>query len=105
MDSDSNESRLILALQALKNDPNLSMRCAASTYSVPFSTLRTRRAGTKSKRDIQPKSRKLTDSEESVIVQYILYLDSKGFPPRISGVEDMANRLLSERSIDHVGKL
>jgi hypothetical protein len=40
-----------------------------------------------------------------VIVQYILQLDSKGFPPRLSSVEDMANRLLSERSSEHVGKL
>jgi len=40
-----------------------------------------------------------------VIVQYILYLDSKGFPPRLSGVKDMANRLLSERSSERISKL
>ena len=32
-------------------------------------------------------------------------LIQKDSPPRISGVEDIANRLLSERSTDHVGKL
>jgi hypothetical protein len=45
----------------------------------------------------------LTDLEESVIVQYILNLDSRGFPPRLSGVEDMANRLLAERDAGRVG--
>jgi hypothetical protein len=104
MDSNSTEGRLILALQALKNDPNLSVKRAASIYSVARSTLISRRAGVKSRRDIQPKSRKLSNSEESVIVQYILHLDSKGFPPRLSGVEDMANHLLAERSTERVGK-
>ena len=58
-----------------------------------------------SRRDIIANSRKLTDLEESVIVQYILDLDSKGFPPRLSGVEDMANRLLAERDAGRVGAL
>jgi hypothetical protein len=57
------------------------------------------------RRDIPANSRKLTDLEESVIVQYILDLDSKGFPPRLSGVEDMANRLLAERDAGRVGAL
>ena len=38
-----------------------------------------------------------------MIVQYILDLDSKGFPPRLCGVEDMANRLLAERNAGRVG--
>ena len=104
MDSNSTESKLILALQALENDPNLSVKRASSIYNVARSTLISRRAGVKSRRDIQPKSRKLTNSEERVIVQYILHLDSKGFPPRLSGVEDMANRLLSKRSTERVGR-
>jgi hypothetical protein len=56
-----------------------------------------------SRRDILANSRKLTNLEESVIVQHILDLDSKGFPPRLSGVEDMANRLLAERDAGRVG--
>jgi len=103
MESNSNESRVILALQALKNDPSLTIRRACKIYGVPYTTLFDRRSGRKSRRDIQPKSRKLTDLEESVIVQYILDLDSKGFPPRLCGVEDMANRLLTERNAGRVG--
>ena len=61
-------------------------------------TLRERRAGRPTRRDIAANSRKLTDLEESVIVQHILELDSKGFPPRLCGVEDMANRLLADRN-------
>ena len=39
----------------------------------------------------------MTDLEESVLVQHILDLAAKGFPPRMCVVEDMANRLLATR--------
>ncbi|CCF46339.1 hypothetical protein CH063_15122, partial [Colletotrichum higginsianum] len=44
MTSSSKESRIILALQAIQKDPKMSVRRAASTFEVPESTLRTRRA-------------------------------------------------------------
>ncbi|KID98255.1 transposase, partial [Metarhizium majus ARSEF 297] len=50
-----------------------------------------------------PNSRKLTDLEESTIIQYILDLDSRSFPPRLCGVRDMANRLLADRDAPLVG--
>jgi hypothetical protein len=99
----NDEGQVQLALQALQNDPKLSLRAAARIYSVDHEKLSRRRRGKQSRRDIQANSRKLTDLEESVIVQYILDLDSKGFPPRLSGVEDMANRLLAERDAGRVG--
>jgi len=47
---------------------------------------------------------KLTVSEESAIVQHILDLDVRGFPPTKDMVRDMANKLLAERCRDPVGK-
>jgi hypothetical protein len=38
-----------------------------------------------------------------VLVQHILDLSAKGFPPRLSVVEDMANRLLATRDTLRVG--
>jgi hypothetical protein len=52
-----------------------------------------------------PKSRRLTDSEEEAIVQYITELYMRSFPPRLRGVEDMANYLLHVRDAPPVGKL
>jgi hypothetical protein len=46
----------------------------------------------------------LTKLEEKIIVQRILELDSQAFPPRLSAVEDMANRLLRDRDASRVGK-
>lgn len=39
-----------------------------------------------------------------MIVQYILHLNFKESPPQLSGVEDIANRFLSERSTERAGK-
>jgi hypothetical protein len=99
----SNEARIVTAIQALQNDSKLSVRAAARIYNVAEATLRTRRAGVTARRDTIPNSRLLTPSEERAIVKYILDLDSKGFPPRLRGVEDMANRLLAERGGRRVG--
>jgi len=103
METTSKESRIILAIQALKGSQKLSIRSAARIYNVSETTLRERRAGRPARRDIAANSRKLTDLEESVIVQHILELDSKGFPPQLCGVEDMANRLLADRDALPVG--
>jgi hypothetical protein len=39
-----------------------------------------------------------------VIVQYVLDLDSRGFPPRFAAVEEMANLLLTDRGATCVGR-
>jgi hypothetical protein len=98
------EANILLALQALQNDPKLSLRRAAKIYKVSLTTLWRRQQGILSQRDTIPKSRKLSDLEEQIIVQFILDLDSRGFPPRLRGVEEMANRLLADRDASPVGK-
>ncbi|OHW97269.1 fot5 transposase [Colletotrichum incanum] len=51
-----------------------------------------------------PNSRNLTLLEEEKLVDYILDLDARSFPPRITGVEEMANYLLADRDAPPVGK-
>ena len=104
MSDSSKERQLFLAYQAIQQDPKLSVRAAAKIFKVPRSTLGTRLQGTISRRDSMPKSQKLTILEEDIIVQYILDLDARSFPPRLCEVEDMANRLLIERDAPPVGK-
>jgi hypothetical protein len=100
----SKESDLQLAIQALKQDANLTVPRAATIYRVSESTLRRRRAGTLSRRDSKVNSIKLTSTEQRVIVQHVLKLDERGYPPRLTDVEDMANSLLAERNQPPVGK-
>jgi hypothetical protein len=104
MPRSSNEARINLALQALQNDPKLTIRRAASIYTVNYRTLARRRQGILSTRDTLTKSRKLSDQEEQTIVRFLLDLDSRGFPSRLSYVEDIANSLLANRDLPPVGK-
>jgi hypothetical protein len=46
---------------------------------------------------------KLTKLEEAAIVEHILNLDSRGFPPTKAILRDMANKLLVERDASTVG--
>lgn len=103
MESTSRENRLFLALQTFKNGNQQSVRSIANIYNVNEATLRAQLKGRQSRRALPANSRKLTDLEESVLVQEIIDLDSRAFPPRLHGVEDMANRLLTEHDAPCVG--
>jgi hypothetical protein len=74
-------------------------------YNVPRSTLRDRMNGRTTLSERRPPAQKLTELEESVLLQYILDLDSRGFAPRLAGVEDIANYILESRGGKRVGKL
>jgi uncharacterized protein YoaH (UPF0181 family) len=97
------EAQVQLALQAIKKDATLSLRRAAAIYRAPLQTLSDRRAGRPSRADTMANSRNLTNTEEQVIVEHILELVARGFPPRLSAVADMANSLRAERGLGHVG--
>ncbi|EDN10036.1 hypothetical protein HCAG_05839 [Histoplasma mississippiense (nom. inval.)] len=94
------EGRLLLAIQALKNDQISSIRAAAKLYDVPRSTLTHRVSGRTARVDIPQKNRKLSLTEEESLVQWILAMDERGQPPRVAAVREMANLLLASRGIN-----
>lgn len=98
------KARVNLALEAIQKDQNLSIRAAAKIYGVYDRTIRRRRDVSTARRDIVSNSTKLTQSEEEVIVQYVTELCTQSFPPRLRGVEEMANPLLRTRDTSAVGK-
>ena len=100
----SNERQLILALQEIQKNPKRSIREAAKIFSVSRVTLTRRLNGITSREDSMPNSRKLTRLEEDTILEYIVDLDARLYPPRLAGVAEMANRLLAERGAPPVGK-
>lgn len=103
METSCKEAQLILAIQAMKNDPKLTLRGAAKVYGVSHATLLRRQKGTASRRDSPPNSQKLTLLEEEAIIERILDMDSRCRPPRLHDVEDMANLLLTARGAPRVG--
>ena len=103
-ESSYQEGRILLAIQAIKLGQIKSIRAAADSYDVPWERLRDRLHSIPLWRDCTPNSCKLTPQEESAIVQYILDLDSRGFPPRPQDVQEMADLLLAIQSESRVGK-
>ena len=103
MEQLSYESRLILAVEALKNNDTLGLRAVAKIYNVNPAILIHRRNGKPAWSDIPANLHKLTDLEEKTIIQYIIELYECAFHPRLLYVKDMANRLLYKRNAFCVG--
>jgi hypothetical protein len=104
MSAQSQEARIILAMEAVRTSKKMNVTRAAKLYNVPRSTLRDRLRGKLQAAETRNFNLKLTSSEEETLVQYVLDLDLRGFPPRIGGVEDMANLLLATRRAKPAGK-
>ena len=64
----SQESQIILAIQAIQSSEKLSVRKAAKIYNVSEATLRAQMNGRTPWRDNRPKAHKLTETEEEAIV-------------------------------------
>jgi predicted XRE-type DNA-binding protein len=75
------ENRVLLAINAIRSTPRLSIRRAAEIYDVPRSTIYRRMNGQIAKAESHNARSNLTRIEEEVIVQYVLDQDSRGFSP------------------------
>jgi hypothetical protein len=62
------EGRITLAVQAIQQGSVKSTRAASVAYDVPYSTLYRRVKGCPARRDTRPVSSKLTQTEESTLV-------------------------------------
>jgi len=91
------EARIILAIEAIRTSKKLSRRASAKIYNVPETTVRHRTDGMTPHADQRPPLQKLTELEEEVIIKYVLDLDSRGFPPRMEDVREMADHILATR--------
>jgi hypothetical protein len=91
------EGRIAPAIEALNQGRSTSVGAAAKSYDVPRSTLQYRLDKHPARRNSRPTSCKLTETEESTLVQWILSMDERGLPPRSNTVRQMANLLLQKR--------
>jgi hypothetical protein len=91
------EGRTLLAINTLQKNPKLSVRAAAKAYELSEATLRRRLKGPTNKPEKNAEKRKLIPNEEEALVQWALEKDSRGFPPHLIDISDMAARLLAAR--------
>ena len=99
------EGRIILAAQAYQSGQLRSLRSAADAFKVPHQRVSDRLRNITFRPNVRANRHKLTIAEEQTIVQYILNLDSRGFAPQLCEVADMADKILSVRGGEPVGKL
>jgi hypothetical protein len=92
------EGQIALAMQAFKQGHISSLRAVTKAYDVPETTLRGRVKGICARHDTVPINRKLTTTEESTLVEWILSMDRRGLAPTRDIVHQMANLLLQKRS-------
>jgi hypothetical protein len=92
------EGRIALALDALKQGHFTSFKGAARSYDVNWKTLSRRFHGQLPRCETRPSNCKLTEIEESTLVEWILSMDKRGLSPRSDFVRQMANLLLQKRS-------
>ena len=104
MSIQTQEARIILAIEAIYTTKKLSIRAAAKIYDVPRMTLVDRIKGRVAKPKKRNAQHNLTLTKEETLIQYILNLDSQGFPPRINNVRDIANLLCKTHHAKPVGK-
>jgi hypothetical protein len=81
---------------------SLSDRRTATIYKVTQSSLSNRRAKMPSRHDTVSNLRKLTQSEETIIVWHILNLNARGFSPQLAAVADIANSLRAGLYVGYV---
>jgi len=91
------EKRLDLAISAIQSSNDISIRKAAILYNVSHATLARRAHGYATRRDAQTLNRRLTTSEEQVLINRIIELDDHGYSPTLPYVRQMANKLLQQR--------
>ena len=91
------EERIQFAIEALRSGQIRTIRKAAHAFDVPYATLRGRVAGRVPRQESQISSRKLRETEEAALVQWIKSLDDRGMSPTIGYIRQIADLLLRER--------
>lgn len=83
MPTQSREARIMLAIEAIQAANKLSIRKAVTLNDVPETSVRRRMNGHPSRAKSWANGHILERAEEDSVVQYILDLDTRGFPPRM----------------------
>ena len=91
------EERIRFAVEALRSSRIRTIRKAIDAFDVPYATLRGRVAGRVPRQQSQISSRKLRETEEAALVEWVKSLDDRGMSPTIGYIRQIADLLLRKR--------
>ena len=103
MESNSNERKIIMALEAFKKNPKLTIRAARKIYEILHTTLMKQHAGKQSQNNIPINSKKLTNLEKKIILDCIIKLVNQGFLLKQKNVQNIINFLCNTQSTFYIG--
>ncbi len=95
MSSLAKKNRLFLAIQAIYTTKKISIQDITKVYNIPKSSIHNQMKNITTIANKRNNRHQLTLTKEKTLVQYILDLDTQGFPPQICDVKNIANSLLT----------
>jgi len=98
------KGRIALAIKALRTTSRLSVRSATKAYDILESTFYNRIKSCTPKAEERNAQHNLISTEEETLVQYILDLDSRGFPLQLDDIQSMVDLLCKTYNAKLVGK-
>ena len=104
INSQSQEARILLVIQVIRTNQEMSIRCIVKTYDVSQTILRDRMKDCVPKTEERNARHNLISIKEETLVRYILDLDSQGFSSWINDVRDMIDLLYKTRHIKSIDK-
>lgn len=90
------ERAIEAALRDLNEGKYTSTRAAAKAYGLGKSTLQGRVNGTQSPVVAHQHQQRMSPEQEKYLIQWILEMDTYGYPPSVSRTREMASRILQE---------
>jgi hypothetical protein len=97
-ESESQQERIVEALDSLGMEDFGSLREAANALGVPRSSLGHRRAGRRTQAEAAQSRQLLTPVEEKALVNYILRASAMGYPLPVRAARGMAAVIIRQRS-------
>lgn len=91
------EENIKQAIKHYQKSGEQSIRTSAETFDIPYTTLRDRLAGARSRHESHQGQQLLVPGEEKSLVRWILQMDDRGFPPKTRVVKEMATYLVQKR--------
>jgi len=88
------------ALLAYRNGQFRSLRASVQSYGGCYRTLLRRQHGTPAKEDTPPMHRKLSDTEETTLVEWILDMDTRGLSVTKALIQQMAELFVIQHQTD-----
>ena len=102
MESSSNEKKIVMAFEAFKKNPKLTIWAASRIYKIPCTTLMEWHIGKQSQNNISINSKKFTNLKKKVVFDCIIELINQRFLPKQKDIWNMVDFLCNIQNMSYI---